>query len=102
MTNSPGSTFLGAKVELALARYNSDGSLDVSFGTGGQVTTDLGGVNQSANGLVLQADGKLVVAGVYAPNGPSAFFLARYTSSGTLDPAFGSNGKVLTPFDPTR
>src|SRR5438445_4125808 len=96
-----GSTFIGSKVDLALARYNADGSLDTSFGAAGQVTTDLGGVNQSANGLVIQADGTLMVAGVYAPNGPSNFFLARYTSSGTLDTTFGINGKVLTPFDAT-
>ena len=96
-----GSTFIGGKVELALARYNNDGSLDTSFGTAGQVTTDLGGINQSANSLVIQPDGKLVVAGVYAPNGPSDFFLARYLSSGSLDATFGTNGKVLTPFDPT-
>jgi len=96
-----GSTFIGGKAELALARYNNDGSLDTSFGTAGQVTTDLGGVNQSANSLVIQPDGKLVVAGVYAPNGPSDFFLARYLSSGSLDATFGTNGKVLTPFDPT-
>src|SRR5713226_7566958 len=93
-----GSTFIGGKVELALARYHNDGSLDTSFGTAGQVTTDLGGVNQSANSLVIQPDGKLVVAGVYAPNGPSDFFLARYLSSGSLDATFGINGKVLTPF----
>jgi len=96
-----GSTFIGGKVELALARYNTDGGLDTSFGTAGQVTTDLGGVNQSANSLVIQPDGKLVVAGVYAPNGPSDFFLACYLSSGALDATFGINGKVLTPFDPT-
>ena len=96
-----GSTFIGGKVELALARYDNDGSLDTTFGTAGQVTTDLGGVNQSASSLVIQPDGKLVVAGVYAPNGPSEFFLARYLSSGSLDATFGTNGKVLTPFDPT-
>jgi uncharacterized delta-60 repeat protein len=96
-----GSTFIGGKVDLALARFTADGSLDTRFGTAGQVTTDLGGVNQSANSVVIQPDGKLVIAGVYAPNGPSEFFLARYTSSGTLDPTFGNNGKVLTPFDPT-
>jgi uncharacterized delta-60 repeat protein len=88
-----GSTFIGGKVELALARFTADGSLDTRFGTAGQVTTDLGGVNQSANSVVIQPDGKLVIAGVYAPNGPSEFFLARYTSSGTLDPTFGNNGK---------
>jgi uncharacterized delta-60 repeat protein len=96
-----GSYFTGSKVDLALARYNPDGSLDASFGTGGKVTTDLGGQNQSAQSAVIQADGKLVVAGVYAPKAASEFFLARYRSDGTLDANFGTNGLVLTAFDPS-
>jgi uncharacterized delta-60 repeat protein len=96
-----GSYFTGSKVDLALARYNPDGSLDSSFGSAGKVTTDLGGVNQSAQSVVIQADGKLLVAGVYAPNGASQFFLARYQSDGTLDEGFGANGLVLTAFDPS-
>src|SRR5207237_9671803 len=44
---------------------------------------------------------KLVVTGVYAPNGPSQFFLARYTAAGTLDSTFGTNGVTFTAFDPT-
>ncbi|TMQ30319.1 MAG: DUF4214 domain-containing protein [Planctomycetota bacterium] len=96
-----GSYFTGSKVDLALARYNPDGSLDASFGTGGKVTTDLGGLNQSAQSVVVQADGKLIVAGVYAPKGASEFFLARYRSDGTLDASFGANGLVLTAFDPS-
>src|SRR5205807_9863274 len=59
-----GSTNTGSKTDLALARYNADGSLDSTIGTGGKVTTDLGGVNQAANSVVIQSDGKLVVAGV--------------------------------------
>jgi hypothetical protein len=47
---------------LDLARYNADGSLDLKFGTGGQVTTDLGASNQAIKGLVLEPDGKLVAA----------------------------------------
>src|SRR5207245_4045883 len=78
-----------------------NGSLDTTFGTNGQVTTDLGGLNQSAQSVVIQADGKLVVAGVYAPRGPSEFFLARYLSSGPLDATFGTNGTVFTAFDPS-
>jgi uncharacterized delta-60 repeat protein len=95
-----GSYFTGSKVDLALARYNADGSLDPSFGAGGKVTTDLGGLNQSTQSAMVQADGKLVVAGVYAPQGASQFFLARYQPNGTLDPTFGANGVVLTAFDP--
>jgi uncharacterized delta-60 repeat protein len=87
----------GAKVDLALARYLPDGSLDATFGTGGQVTTDLGGLNQSASSVILQPDGKLVAAGVYEPQGVSEFLLARYQTDGTLDTSFGTNGFVLTP-----
>src|SRR5207253_9205887 len=85
-----GSYNTGSKTDLALARYNADGSLDPTFGTGGTVTTDLGGFNQSASSVVIQSEGKLVVAGIYAPGGPSKFFVARYSSSGTLDTTFSS------------
>ena len=57
--------------------------------------------SKNSTSSAIQADGKLVVAGVYAPNGPSDFFLAHYASNGTLDTTFGISGKVLTPFDPT-
>jgi uncharacterized delta-60 repeat protein len=93
-----GSTLTNNKTELALARYNPDGSLDATFGSGGQFTTDLGGLNQAARGLVIEPDGKLLVAGVYAPQGPSEFFLARYNPDGSLDTTFGSQGLVLTSF----
>src|SRR5947209_17734305 len=47
----------------ALVRYNADGSLDTSFGTGGQVTTPIESIGNQAFALVLQPDGKLVAAG---------------------------------------
>src|SRR5262249_45062039 len=47
----------------SLARYNADGSLDTTFGTGGKVTTDFAGGNDLATGVVLQSDGRIVVAG---------------------------------------
>ncbi len=74
-----------------LARYNPDGSLDTSFGTGGEVLTDFGG-EEFANALVLQPDGKLVAAGTTG----SDFALARYNADGSLDTSFGSGGKVTT------
>jgi uncharacterized delta-60 repeat protein len=91
----------GTKVDVALARYNPDGSLDPSFGTGGQVTTDLGGLNQSAGAVVVQPDGRLVLAGVWAPTGPSQFFLARYNTDGSVDTTFGQSGVVLTNLSPS-
>jgi uncharacterized delta-60 repeat protein len=66
----------------ALARYNLDGTLDPSFGTGGTVTTSFGGAGDVAFALVVQADGKLVAAGVTAVAGTCCdFALARYLAS---------------------
>jgi uncharacterized delta-60 repeat protein len=87
-------TFTTFNFEFALARYNSDGTLDPGFGTGGMVTTDLTGGEDVAFALVLQPDGKLVAAGGRAGD----FALARYNPDGTLDPGFGSGGVVMTDF----
>ena len=82
----------------AVARYNGDGTLDSSFGTGGKVATDFGGRFQSATSVALQADGKLVVAGGAVNGFFNDFVLARYENDGTLDASFGSGGKVITSF----
>ena len=84
--------------QFALARYNADGSLDASFGTGGKVTTDFGGAFDTAFAVAIQADGKIVAAG-WASGGSfpvSDFALARYNADGSLDASFGSGGKVTT------
>jgi uncharacterized delta-60 repeat protein len=80
--------------DFALVRYTSDGKLDMSFGRGGRVVTDLGVVPYS---VVVQPDGKIVAAG---NSSGAAFALVRYTSSGKLDTSFGVRGKVLTVFGP--
>jgi len=83
--------------DFMLARYNDDGTLDLAFGDGGKVTTDLFGLDDFAHALVQQPDGKLVVAGVANPTGSEYdFALARYTSAGELDTAFGLDGLAVT------
>ena len=72
---------------LTLARYNSDGTLDQSFGTAGLVTDKNIGVLSS---IALQVDGKIVVAGSPTID----LTLVRYNSNGTLDTSFGSAGVV--------
>jgi uncharacterized delta-60 repeat protein len=81
--------------DFALARYNADGSLDPTYGSGGKVTTDFGGFD-AAFGVALQTDGKIIAVG----QGSSSFdfALARYNADGSLDPTFGSGGKVTTDF----
>jgi uncharacterized delta-60 repeat protein len=80
--------------DFALARYEAAGTLDLTFGTAGLVTTDFGGSVDRAFAMALQPDGKLVVAGDSDAN----FALARYNSNGSLDASFGSAGKVIMSF----
>jgi uncharacterized delta-60 repeat protein len=75
-TADPGT---GSSGDFVLARYQNDGTLDGSFGAGGRVITDFGGGNDVASALAVQADGKLVAAGLPNDTGfGSDFALARY------------------------
>jgi uncharacterized delta-60 repeat protein len=85
-------------LDFALVRYNSNGSLDTSFGTGGKVTTDFNGNSDYGYSVALQSDGKIVVAGANANIGGD-FAIARYNSNGSLDTSFGTGGKVTTDFN---
>jgi uncharacterized delta-60 repeat protein len=88
--------------EFALARYNANGSLDTTFGSGGMVLTGFGNnapygadVQAYINGVALQSDGKIVVAGSvnWVPGAVgSTFTVARYNVNGTLDSTFGPTG----------
>ena len=85
----------------ALARYNPDGSLDDTFGSGGKVETDFFLADDRGRSVALQADGKILVAGGVRPEigGERHFFgIARYKTDGTLDGDFNSTGKVTTDF----
>ena len=76
-------------------RYNANGTIDNTFGTGGFVIPVFGYVAY-CNAVVLQSDGKIIAAG-YSYNGElggRGFALARYNSDGTLDTSFGSIGRV--------
>jgi uncharacterized delta-60 repeat protein len=82
--------------DFVVARYNPNGSLDSSFGNGGIVTTDFDRLD-TGHAVVVQPDGTIVVAGeAIGPGGPTVA-IARYRANGSLDPAFGSGGKVRSP-----
>lgn len=77
-------------------RYNSDGTLDTTFGTNGKVRT--GGV-MSVSDVLLQPDGKILFAGGSDPTyntSPNDFALVRLNADGSLDQSFGTGGKVIT------
>lgn len=83
--------------DFALVRYNPDGSLDPTFGSGGQVVTDFFGAADLAAAVALQPDGKIVASGIVSgSNKAFGFGMARYNTNGALDPSFGNGGKVLT------
>lgn len=79
--------------DFAVVRYNTDGSLDTTFDTDGKVTTQVGLGDNQAKAVVIQSDGKIVLAG-WSINGPGQFAAVRYNSDGTLDSTFGAAGKV--------
>jgi uncharacterized delta-60 repeat protein len=97
-TNSVGSD------DFALVRYNTNGSIDTTFGAGGHVTTDFYASTDQARRLRIQADGRIIAIGsatqVFSPTVASVTFAtARYNTDGTLDTTFGVAGKMTdSPF----
>jgi uncharacterized delta-60 repeat protein len=84
-----------AEYDYGIVRYNVDGSLDPSFGSGGTVVTDFGFFEgNSLNSTAIQPDGKIVAVGDAALNG---FAVVRYNPDGSPDVSFGGNGKALIP-----
>ena len=102
----------GGAMDVMLARYLPDGSLDPSFDGDGKKVVDLGeGTRDWARDIVIQSDGKIVVAGFFDAYGGSQsdadFLLARFKPDGSLDTMgldpyldapFGADGKVTTDF----
>ena len=89
--------FDGPDPKFALVRYNANGTIDPTFGGDGKVRTNFTRGEDAVYGLAVQPDGKIVAAGDAGfRTGNSRFALARYNVNGTLDPTFGSDGKVTT------
>ena len=80
--------------DIAIVRYNSDGSLDNTFDGDGKLITSMAGGNDKANDVVIQPDGKILVAGGYGVD--ADFYILRYNEDGSLDNTFHADGKVFT------
>jgi uncharacterized delta-60 repeat protein len=78
-------------------RYNTDGTIDESFGNDGTVFTNFG-VFVIPSSIVVQPNNKIVVGG--STSGPAKFLLVRYMPDGSLDNSFGNGGKTVTDFGP--
>jgi uncharacterized delta-60 repeat protein len=90
--------------DIALIRLQGDGSADMGFGAAGAVITDYDGFADSANGVAIQADGRIVAGGFVTSAGnqgaaDTVIGLVRYGSDGLLDDTFGRHGIVATSVD---
>lgn len=95
-----GSTYSsGNGDDIALVRYNSDGTLDQSFNGSGKLSVDFGD-DESAYTMLIQPDGKLLLGGrtYNATLDEAKYLLARLNSDGTVDNTFGSGGVTYTTF----
>ena len=88
---------LTSQTAFAVARYDSDGAIDNTFGSEGAVITSFGAPFAFASSVAIQSDGRIIAAGEVS----GGFALARYTSAGVLDTSFGSSGTVLTSIGPS-
>jgi uncharacterized delta-60 repeat protein len=100
IAGNAGGTF--NNIEFLLMRLNADGTPDDTFGTNGIVRTPIGTGTDIANALLVQPDGRIVVAGSsVAADGRADFAVARYSEAGVLDTTFGGGaGFVTTPVGP--
>jgi uncharacterized delta-60 repeat protein len=81
--------------DFALTRLNADGSIDFSFGNNGAVITDAGFNLERPHDMVLQPDGKIIVAGNSWGTSDDDFIITRYLPNGAPDLLFGTNGIVI-------
>jgi len=85
--------------DFMLARYNTNGTLDQSFGNAGVVISDIGSAVDYLNAVVITTDGKIIAGGSSRVNGIDQFTLVYFTPSGIRDNSVGNNGVITTDFD---
>lgn len=88
-----GGATIGSDVDMAVLRYNADGSLDSEFDGDGIALTSFG-LLDIALAMALQDDGRIVVSGGTLDTGRTV--LARYDPDGSLDASFDGDGKAIT------
>ena len=93
-----GEIYDASGTNFGLVRYNTNGTLDNTFGTGGLVSTSFGSGSDVATAVALQSDGKIVVVGTAGVSSVPYAAVARYNTNGTLDNTFDSDGKATMTF----
>jgi uncharacterized delta-60 repeat protein len=79
--------------DFVTARYNSNGTLDTTFSGDGIVFTDFTGGFETATGVAIQPDGKIIVVGTSSVN-PNTMCIVRFNENGSFDTTFDIDGKV--------
>ncbi|MBL8398028.1 MAG: DUF4347 domain-containing protein, partial [Candidatus Accumulibacter sp.] len=82
----------GSALDVAMARFNADGSLDTSFGAGGKAIISVDSADDLATGVALQADGRIVLAGYARQDSSRQAFMLRCLANGAADTSFAANG----------
>jgi len=103
ITSKLGAPLAYNDVGFGIVRYNSNGSVDRTFGKEGVALTDFGAAanDSGAFALAIQSDGAIIAAGAAGAQSSgsfnaSSFGLSRYSSAGKLDTSFGTHGIVIT------
>lgn len=86
--------YTGTNADIAIVRYNEYGALATGFGTNGIVTTDIDSANNYGRAVVIDSNNNILVGGDFGNN--NKLFVLRYSSTGSLDTSFNSNGYVTT------
>jgi uncharacterized delta-60 repeat protein len=91
---------IGAKLsnDFLLARYDTNGTLDTTFGGGGVVKTDVSGADDFAENLVIDGQGRIILVGRATSSTILDMALARYKADGTLDAGFANHGTLTADF----
>ena len=81
--------------DMLTMRIRPDGALDPAFGVGGMAVDDFGFGEDAARAIAMQPDGRILIAGYAEQEDDLEAALSRYAPDGTLDPSFGSGGRVV-------
>lgn len=90
-----GSSISAGIGQFIVAQFNNNGTVDNTFGTGGKTISVIGN-NAELTAMKIQPDGKVLTGGFFYNVSDSDIVLVRYKANGTLDSAFGINGKTIT------
>ena len=84
----------GSETGAIVAKFKADGTPDLSFDADGWVDVSSAG---AISAIAVQADGKIVVAGITGIGGAQTSFVSRLNSSGSIDTTFGASGSFVYP-----